>query len=164
MSYLIQGFQWLHTTLIHNPLYSLYFKGPENIGFWGGAAREDICFSLTTSPSSFWQENPIQCNILCEQRFEAFITLINFIIYSVIMVRLVNGIVFHLCFTRPVLKELRQSRVAHSVDNDTRYPGRNQGCRHPPCGTVTRRVADNHQDSRHDRKLYRKFHRVGRLG
>ena len=109
----------IHTTFIRQPLYSLYFNGPESLGFWGGAAPEDICFSLTATPSSFWQTNPIQCTNLCEQKFGAFSTFINFALYAVTLFRLANGIMFHVCFTRPVLSELKrlQGRVTHPVYN-----------------------------------------------
>lgn len=111
----------IHTTLIRQPLHSLYFDGPESVGFWGGAANEDICFSLTATPSGFWQENPLQCSRLCEQKFEAFATFINFAVYTVVLLRFVNAIVFHMCFTRPVLCELRrvQSRITYAMQDDT---------------------------------------------
>lgn len=101
----------VHTTLIRQPLRALYFNGPENLGFWGGAVQADICFSLTSTPSSFWQHNPIQCNTLCDQKFEAFSTFINFAIYAVLMLRVVNGLMFHVCFMRPVLRELERIQL-----------------------------------------------------
>lgn len=100
----------IHTLAIQQPLRSLYFRGPEALGFWGGAAIEDICYSLTATPSTFWTQHMQQCMQLCEQKLDAFTTAVNFVIYFVILVRLVNGLMFHVCFTRPVLAELRRMR------------------------------------------------------
>ncbi len=111
----------LHATLIRQPLYNLYFLGPDTLGFWAGAAPEDICFSLTATPSSFWRQNPIECTMLCEQKFTGFCTFVNFVMYAALLVRVLNAAVFHLCFTRPVLGELKRMRLERRVPDAVQH-------------------------------------------
>ena len=105
----------VHSTCVRQPLRELYFKGPEKLGFWGGAAIEDICFSITSTPSLFWQQHTIQCYEICEQHFTSFFTIINFGLYCGIMLKIVNALVFHVCITRPMIQELRQIGMKRSV-------------------------------------------------
>lgn len=98
---------WVHSVFIQNPLRSLYFSGPDVLGFWGGADLVDICASLTTTSAAFWSQHYSECVDVCEKRFTAFSTSINFVIYILILLRVVNALVFHFCFTRPVMSELR---------------------------------------------------------
>lgn len=80
------------------------------MGFWGGTSWEDVCFSLSGTPSSFWVLHMDPCIEMCEQKFVSFSTAVNFIVYSYILLRVVNGFMFHISFTRPVLRELAQLR------------------------------------------------------
>lgn len=98
---------WIHDVFIQNPLRSLYFKGPEAMGFWAGMDMADICSSLTTTSAAFWLQHHNECLDLCEKRFGAFSTTVNFVVYTIILIRVLNGIVFHVCFTRPVMSEIR---------------------------------------------------------
>jgi hypothetical protein len=102
----------LHALLITNPLHQLYFHGPSTLGFWNSAPPEDICSTLTGTPSYFWSTHVEQCAELREQKFRSFSVGVNFIVYSYILLRCLNGFMFHLSFTRPVLQELRIARGA----------------------------------------------------
>lgn len=101
----------LHHTFIQAPLRELYFNGPESLGFWGGIEFADICFSLTNTSSTFWLEHLGECVEMCEKKFGAFNTVVNFVIYVVILFRVVNGVMFHFCFTRPFIAEFRRLRT-----------------------------------------------------
>jgi hypothetical protein len=98
---------WVHSFFIQTPLRSLYFKGPDGMGFWGGAEVTDICASLTTTSAAFWSQHYGECVDVCEKRFQAFSTSVNFVLYILILFRVVNALAFHFCFTRPVMSELR---------------------------------------------------------
>ena len=100
----------LHRTFVEVPLRELYFNGPESLGVWGGIEIADICFSLTNTSSMFWVEHLGECSDMCEKKFGAFNTAVNFVIYVIILLRVVNGVMFHLCFTRPFLAEFRRLR------------------------------------------------------
>jgi len=101
----------LHSTFIRAPLRELYFNGPESLGFWGGIEIADICFSLTNTSSTFWVEHLGECADMCEKKFCAFNTFVNFAIYVIILFRVVNGVMFHICFTRPFIAEFRRLRT-----------------------------------------------------
>ena len=118
---LLQFVHHAHNVFIKNPLRTLYFHGPTALGFWGGAATHDICFSLTNTPSNFWEIHPLDCQQLCEQKFNAFSVAIIFIMYIVVGLRVLEAVTFHMCFTRPILTELRkgrgtQARITHAVE------------------------------------------------
>ena len=98
-------------TFITQPLSTLYFNGPTTLGFWGGATPQDICFSLTGTTSSFWASQPEQCTQLTNQKFEAFTTVVMFLFYTLFIYRLFNILTLHVCFTQPVLRELRAMRT-----------------------------------------------------
>jgi hypothetical protein len=105
--------------IIHNPLRTLYFNGPTALGFWGGALPQDICFSLTGTPSVFWAQHVQECMRLCEHKFDAFAVIITFGVYVALVFRCVEAVAMHLCFTRPILCELRRrrkTRITQSVD------------------------------------------------
>ncbi len=97
-----------YVTLIDAPLRALYFRGPVALGFWGGASPEDICYTLTGTSASFWTQHGAQCAQLCDQKFDTIHTTLHFAVYVVILYRLVNALIFYVCFTRPVLWELRE--------------------------------------------------------
>jgi hypothetical protein len=101
----------LHHTFIQAPLRELYFNGPESLGFWDGIEFADICFSLTNTSSTFWLEHLGECVEMCDKKFGAFNTVVNFVIYVVILFRVVNGVMFHFCFTRPFIAEFRRLRT-----------------------------------------------------
>jgi len=101
----------LVSTLVTAPLRTLYFNGPTMLGFWGGAGKEDICYSLTGTTANFWIQHFAQCLQLCDQKFDAFRTVVVFISYSFLLYRLLTTIAFHLLFTRPILNELRALRA-----------------------------------------------------
>jgi len=127
-------FSWvqaLHETFITRPLRQLYFNGPSGLGFWDGTSWEDICFSISGTPSSFWVSHMDPCLKMCEQKFFSFGTAVNFIVYSYILIRGVNGLMFHFSFTRPVLRELAhlrthgppvsQTSISDTVQKDPRH-------------------------------------------
>jgi hypothetical protein len=98
----------LMQSFITHPLHALYFDGPTTLGFWGGAKREDICFSLTGTASSFWSTHPEQCAELVTQKFNAFSVVVLVLLYIFFLYRLVNILTFHVCCTQPVLREIRR--------------------------------------------------------
>jgi len=115
---------WVYSAgrvFVHNPLRTLYFNGPTALGFWGGALPQDVCFLLTGTPSTFWTEHMDECMRLCEQKFDAFAVVITFGMYVALVLKCVEAVTMHLCFTRPILCELRRSkaRIAHPVDQET---------------------------------------------
>ena len=64
-THLVDGLMQLYTQLVGSPLHTLYFRGPTMLGFWSGAAQEDICYSLTGTSAVFWIQNHAQCAQLC---------------------------------------------------------------------------------------------------
>lgn len=116
--------RWIHSVarlFIYTPLRALYFNGPTTVGFWGGAQPHDICFSITGTTSSFWLDHVQECDRLCEQKFDAFAVFVIFGLYIAMLAKFVDAITIHICFTRPILGELRRAEtgVAHTVYKQT---------------------------------------------
>ena len=97
----------LFSGLVVHPLRVLYFHGPTALGFWGGSALPDICYTLTSTPSQFWHEHTDECVHLVERKFDAFRVAVTFSVYVLVLLRLFDALVLHACFTRPLLHELR---------------------------------------------------------
>lgn len=103
-------FDLVYRLLIYMPLHAIYYQGPTMLGFWGGASREDICFLLTGTSSVFWTLHMDECLHLTEQRFQAFVTTILFVLYTCTWIRVVNILTFHVTVTQPILREIRKMR------------------------------------------------------
>ena len=99
--------------MVWEPLHTLYFRGPTSLGFWGGAAEEDICFTLTGTTSLFWIQHMDECTTLTHQKFDAFTTVVMFVFYFTTLYRLCTVLAFHVCFTQPILRELRDMRMTY---------------------------------------------------
>lgn len=121
---------WLRDMLFHQPVHTLYFFGPTELGFWGGAQPSDICYSLTNTPSIFWEQHQDQCDQLCTQKFHAFYTVIMFGLYVFLLAKFLDALVFHACFARPVLRQLHtatttrtKARITQTVHQHTQHTG-----------------------------------------
>ena len=89
---------------IENTFRQLYFKGPSSFGFWSGQEIEDICYSITSTPASFWMLHYTQCVELCEQRFQSFMATVNFVLYFFVVYRVIQGCFFYMFVIRPFSK------------------------------------------------------------
>jgi hypothetical protein len=101
--------QWVHTTFILTPLHELYFHGPllHGWGFWGGNAPETVCASmLPGSHASFWLQHLHDCDALLQQRFHAFSVGVHFVVYTLILFKLLQGILFHCLVIQPALSRI----------------------------------------------------------
>lgn len=94
-------------TFITSPLHTLYFHGPllHGYGFWGGASAEDICAALMPgTTASFWTTQPVQCAIVMDRRFYAFLTATTTLLYGVALYKLIHAACFYLFIMRPLLR------------------------------------------------------------
>lgn len=98
----------VYRIIIYVPLYNLYFKGPTALGFWGGAAPEDICFLLTGTTSVFWTTHSDECTLLIQQHFNSFLVIIQLFLYILMWFRILQSMSFYMTVTKPILKELKQ--------------------------------------------------------
>src|SRR5690606_17115624 len=65
------------------PIYRLYRNGPalHGYGFWRGAPSPEVCASLTNVESKFWTEHPHECETLIGKEVEAYVVLMETVIY-----------------------------------------------------------------------------------
>ena len=90
------AFQYLYDLFLISPLRTLYMYGPMfyNIGFWEGKEPSEICQAMTNHKQLFWEENPGECHVLIENRFYAFKTTIEVLLYFLVLYRAVETIVW----------------------------------------------------------------------
>ena len=83
-------FQNLYSVLIVEPIKKLYLNGPMlgMFGFWGGKHKAEICHLLTSIDSRFWINNSRDCDILIEDRFQAFKVTAETVIYFLLLYQL----------------------------------------------------------------------------
>jgi len=76
-------FSHIYNALIAEPIKKLYFNGPSvgMLGFWGGKHKSEICHLLTSVDSIFWDQNTESCERLLNDRFQAFQTTVEVVIY-----------------------------------------------------------------------------------
>ena len=113
--------------LVDSPLRTLYFQGPlmAGYGFWAGAAKEDMCASLSPGTSAFfWSSNMTQCEALLQQRYTAFCVAIKFMLYLWALYRLVHWATFQLFVLRPVLRRVDHIMELHAAHDWAHPPAR----------------------------------------
>ena len=68
---------------ITNPLKRLYYNGPRlyGYGFWRGVPLHDICASLTSYDSEFWQLHNQACLEIVEKDFNSMVVLFETVLY-----------------------------------------------------------------------------------
>lgn len=84
--------QTCYDMAVVNPLERLYLFGPTlcGYGFWGGRAREDICASLSNTPSAFWAQHAGECDDLIARNFNATLVAAESIIYVALLYGIVS--------------------------------------------------------------------------
>lgn len=87
--------RWILYIFIEIPLRELYFHGPSmhGYGFWKGLSNSQICAELTQVEESHWVTNISTCNSLVHRQFEAFLIIIYFCIYGIVMVSLIYNFI-----------------------------------------------------------------------
>lgn len=103
---------------IFDPLRVLFLRGPSMLGFWGGAAVSDICASMTQVAASFWDQHPAQCLDIIDQKVDTLLVGIVFLFCVMVVYRVLTAITFHVCFTRPVIQEIRHL-LTHTTPHHT---------------------------------------------
>jgi len=119
-TFFLSPFEQLHHWLLVAPLSNLYYFGPtfHGYGFWNGTPIEDICASLTGSPSAFWINNLGECQQLVERQFFAFLAGAHFILYAFIMYRFFTHLWTYIFVTRPIIKSMRQFLQRREEEED----------------------------------------------
>jgi len=79
--------EYWYSMIIVAPLYRLYSYGPTTVGLWGGKEDVDICAELTASPSTFWENHPVECTDLIQSKFMAFRVTVELMVYFLLLYR-----------------------------------------------------------------------------
>lgn len=103
--------------LIFAPLHQLYFNGPSigGIGFWSGAASEDICSSISNVPAGFWSGNMNECEALLHKRFIAFVIAFIWVTCGIVILKAFNLTIHYYFITRPLLQFMRNGPKCESA-------------------------------------------------
>ena len=108
--------RWVDALLV------LYHEGPTfyGYGFWGGASRSDICFSMTGVDAAFWDANPAACDEMFFKRFRSFELSVCWICCTLLAYQLYNWVQFYFFVTRPFLSAA--TRLVHVHTKANRIP------------------------------------------
>jgi len=100
---------YIYDCVVVNHLRKLYFFGPSiyNVGFWNGRHQTEICQQISGYNQIFWSQHWFECYELTEERFVAFKTTIEVVLYFTML--------FH-----GVLALLRQCSTKKCVTNPER--------------------------------------------
>ena len=87
---------------VYRPLAAMFFNGPAPVG-WAGRSPSDICATISGMKAQFWDDNGAGCDQLLASSFEAWITVVNFIvIYGVAGVFISKAVAaVWVCFGQP---------------------------------------------------------------
>ena len=101
----------LHRAFVYAPLRRLYFQGPSlnGFGFWGGLPPQDCCtLALPGTSAVFWADHLHQCEVILDQRFIAFLTVVQFIMYVIYVHRLLSMVAYRYFILGPALRRLER--------------------------------------------------------
>lgn len=81
--------------LLSYPLQKLYLKGPNplGLGFWAGKPAQDICSTITGSPSYFWETHINECLNIISTHFESFMLTISILMYIIFLFMIFCGVI-----------------------------------------------------------------------
>lgn len=77
----------LYRRAVVAPLRRLYLRGPRlwGWGFWGGAAVEDICASISNAPARFWSEHLDACADLIARDVDSLVVICETVLYFYVL-------------------------------------------------------------------------------
>jgi hypothetical protein len=99
----------LYSAFVYAPLRRLYFQGPSlnGFGFWGGLPAPDCCtLALPGTSAVFWADHLHQCEVILDQRFIAFLTVVQFLVYVIYVHRIVSLLAYRYFILGPALRRL----------------------------------------------------------
>ena len=71
---------------------NLVLNGPSQLGFYEGKLEHDICFSITGVSALHWEQNPLQCEKIIDNRAQSYAVLLTSVFLIVAMWNLFSNL------------------------------------------------------------------------